>query len=502
MSKSKSEDQQIVELESIEIPGTLNPWEAKQDRYTNSILGESAGTDFSQQTLSNLIRRDKNRLENVQNRVCLVVSEGEPSSYDKVRYNMNKSKDNGEPVELKKIYTRNAESKTYFVTPTWNYGESPFDEYQRGIMNEMNTVALIEKGAQGDMQITTGSYIEQIYQDQTQESAKVLSKHKDGVQNFPRVNNALTTFKSAFIETTQKETKEGQSSLAGPDVQTLPSGSLVKAVIAAGWNPEFNPCAVKAGTDQRPMVSVGRDRTNAPTVEKDGKTKGKPGEGSDFGPRYHPTNKTVKFHEGVDLGVQAGYPIVAVASGEISIIKMNDKVSLKGPEQPVTVHNCYVTIRHDLKDYGSLETDGYQVHTTYMHLIKVANSEVDKEKRLEVTDTVRAGQVIGYMGGGKYWPGSGNTTGPHLHFEIGVRKKSKKGNSVYDTYTLNGEEYLTNGGSMKLGAVDPIHFKYLKTKEFANSSEVLSKIEDLLPTKAQVERLKKEAEGKDEAESK
>ena len=47
MAKQKAEEQLADELESLEIPGNQNPWNKKSSRYTNTILAESAGTEFS-----------------------------------------------------------------------------------------------------------------------------------------------------------------------------------------------------------------------------------------------------------------------------------------------------------------------------------------------------------------------------------------------------------------------------------------------------------------------
>ena len=502
MAEDKTEEQQRVELEATEIPGTLNPWEAKQDRYTNSILGESAGTDFSQQTLSNLIRRDKNRLEGVQNRVCLVVAEESPSSYEAIRFNMNRPKGNEPGLDnLKKVYTRNAESKTYFVTPTWEYGESPFDEYRRGVMNGMHTYSLIDTGEGNLNDIKPGSYVEQIYEDDTQDASTILKKHKQGMQNFPRVSNAKITFVSkagSIYVTTVDEGKTlkppGTTTLVEGAADELPKGSLVKLVLNEPndpyWSPVYNPCAIKAGSGKIPRVSIGSLRTEAPEItKKDGTQGGKPGEGSDFGPRYHPTLKEPIFHEGIDMGVMSTYPIVAVAGGTISRIKMNGASSPLGNDQPTTVDICYVSIRHTLPE--ELTKKKIEIHTTYMHLLKVANSPTNNEKRLQIGDEVKAGQAIGFMGGGKNWPGSGRTTGPHLHFELGIRQLEGD-QYVYDEYKVGSVSMKKKGGSMGYGAVDPIHFDYPNIKEFSKEAEEL--LAAFKPTNPQIQKNEKEAE--------
>ena len=71
----------------------------------------------------------------------------------------------------------------------------------------------------------------------------------------------------------------------------------------------------------------------------------------------------------------------------------------------------YITIKH---------SDGLQ--TQYMHL---SRQDVNKG------DVVKAGQVIGLSGGKRGAPGSGNTTGPHLHFTFKINGKQSYDGNVY-----------------------------------------------------------------------
>ena len=115
MADSKSEEQIVLELENLEIPGNQNPWQKKDTRYTNSILEEAAATEFSSQALSNIVRRDQNILEGVQNRTSMVIGvQDQLTDYEKVKFNMNSTENNpGDVSNLRKMYTRNSESKNY-----------------------------------------------------------------------------------------------------------------------------------------------------------------------------------------------------------------------------------------------------------------------------------------------------------------------------------------------------------------------------------------------------
>lgn len=466
----KSEEQILQELESNEIAGTVNPWEAKQDRYTNTILGESAGTDFSQQTLSTLIRRDKNRLEGVQNRTAMVVAVEPLSSYEELQFNLSRNeKNNGAmPANLQKVYTRNAESKTYFLNPPWRYNDTIFDKYMSSIMRSLHTY-----GIEGDVEekAQPGNFYEQLYEDETQEKAKLLRKTKEGFSNFPSISSPSQVFTSNAASESVENVAGGDNpptvtTLGGSNFVNFPEGDLVKQVKAAGWNPEYNPCAVPAGSNRVPSNRIGRNRFVALSGDA-----GK-GDRSDFGPRFLSLYGKVKFHQGQDLGVGGAYPIVAVQDGVVSRILMNGTDRTKDNSQPTTVDMCLVTIDHtQAKDYPkALKDKKIEVRTTYMHLLKVG--EKTDGSRLQVGDVVRAGDTIGLMGGGKGWPGSDNTTGPHLHFEVGVRQVLGPKKFKYDKY--DDDRFvvkLTNGGTQGYGAVDPIHFTYPKLATFSKEKQ-------------------------------
>ena len=103
---------------------------------------------------------------------------------------------------------------------------------------------------------------------------------------------------------------------------------------------------------------------------------------SEFGWRYHPIYHTQKYHSGVDIGASYGATIVAADGGTVITA---GAVSGYG--------NC-VVINH-----------GNGITTLYGHMSSIAVSSGQK---------VSKGQTIGYVGS------TGNSTGPHLHFEVQV----------------------------------------------------------------------------------
>ena len=105
--------------------------------------------------------------------------------------------------------------------------------------------------------------------------------------------------------------------------------------------------------------------------------------GSAYGWRMHPIFNEMRFHAGEDIGAPSGTPILAADSGVASVYPDNGNG-----------YGNYIMINHG----------GGRV-TLYAHMSAFAISG---------GATVTQGQVIGYVGS------TGNSTGPHLHFEVRV----------------------------------------------------------------------------------
>jgi len=101
---------------------------------------------------------------------------------------------------------------------------------------------------------------------------------------------------------------------------------------------------------------------------------------SGFGFRYDPTSWEVRFHFGTDIAVYMGVPFVAFADGRV-----------------VEAWKCESFGRTILLDHG------YGIYTRYAHADVLY---------VQVGDVVERGAVIGRVGT------TGDSTGPHLHFEL------------------------------------------------------------------------------------
>lgn len=120
----------------------------------------------------------------------------------------------------------------------------------------------------------------------------------------------------------------------------------------------------------------------------------------------------LKGHNGIDLGVATGTPVKSVAAGEV----------------------MYVGIDQDYGNYVRIYHPALNVCTFYAHL---QNSVVTFGTK------VNAGATIGFSGN------TGNSTGPHLHFE--VRKMKDR---------LNYDLSFNTGFGSK-GQLDPFTFMKL-----------------------------------------
>lgn len=100
---------------------------------------------------------------------------------------------------------------------------------------------------------------------------------------------------------------------------------------------------------------------------------------SGFGPRTNPvTGEYQSLHNGLDLAVPTGTPILSVAAGTVVTSGYTD------------VNGNWIKVDHG---------NGYM--TAYLHL---------SERRVQAGQKVSQGEVLGLSGS------TGRSTGPHLHF--------------------------------------------------------------------------------------
>lgn len=180
---------------------------------------------------------------------------------------------------------------------------------------------------------------------------------------------------------------------------------------------------------------------------------------STFGVRTHPIRHVLQFHAGIDLAKAINTPIYAVYDGTIveengALLESERRLGsdvLNGTQSlamgKVLISHNIINVQRDkkirvIKDgKGSdMELKPGTYSTLYLHLTKIV---------VKGGQTVKTGDLIGYMGGGEnpYVIGSGKTngtvlsTGPHLHFELHHPE-----GGVLDPYSVTGWGKNTVGG--------------------------------------------------------
>jgi len=130
---------------------------------------------------------------------------------------------------------------------------------------------------------------------------------------------------------------------------------------------------------------------------------------SPYGWRIHPIEKTRKHHNGVDYAGKLGTPVKAIEQGTVIFAGPS---RLKFANGEPAGGGYIVKIRH--------RVDGEWITSSYMHLLKGSI-------KVKVGEKVLEGKTIGKLGN------TGESTGPHLHFEIQRGK--------HYIYTSNGTRY-------------------------------------------------------------
>ena len=124
---------------------------------------------------------------------------------------------------------------------------------------------------------------------------------------------------------------------------------------------------------------------------------------SEFGMRYHPTQRVWKLHSGMDLGVPTGTNVYPAANGVVTKI-----ARVKNPDKKNS--SCGGN-----KIYIKHLVNGKEYVTVYMHVHTI---------KVNLGDYVNINTVIAGSGGGESYDRC--TTGPHLHFSV------MKGNSYLE----------------------------------------------------------------------
>ena len=147
--------------------------------------------------------------------------------------------------------------------------------------------------------------------------------------------------------------------------QPLPAVKIDPTASAAPTQP-VKPIPTTSGGYQSPVPSIYPLTNPAPITSR-------------FGWRTHPLTGKRRFHSGLDIGAPSGSPVVATGAGTVISAGWNGG------------YGKAIIIQH---------SDTQQ--TLYGHLSEIS---------VQAGQTIAQGTVIGLVGS------TGNSTGPHLHFE-------------------------------------------------------------------------------------
>ncbi len=105
-----------------------------------------------------------------------------------------------------------------------------------------------------------------------------------------------------------------------------------------------------------------------------------------FGFRRDPFNRSLKFHEGIDISAPLGTDVYSSGNGVVEFAESSNHG-----------YGNNVVINH-----------GFGYKTRYAHL---------KGIKVKIGQQIKRGEILGYLGN------TGRSTGPHLHYEVIYRNK-------------------------------------------------------------------------------
>ena len=205
-----------------------------------------------------------------------------------------------------------------------------------------------------------------------------------------------------------------------PDWRALPKGAAAQTVEVSAYPDRyarFEPVArtiLKTLTNTPPTVSPANPgpaartaivRTLPSVIES---TFPLPAETwtrtSGFGVRQHPTLGIRRLHAGVDLAAPAGTPVFAISAGRVAVAEHSGGLG----NHVILEHRIDNSRLHG----GSAEIFDAKATDSDVTVASVYGHMLDGSLTVQVGDLVTAGQHLGNVGS------TGNSSGPHLHFEI------------------------------------------------------------------------------------
>ena len=127
-----------------------------------------------------------------------------------------------------------------------------------------------------------------------------------------------------------------------------------------------------------------------------------------FGKRHDPNDRSkVKPHNGIDIGIPVGTPIVAPVNCVVEWFRV-DKNG----------YGLYLVLKAKATDFSFDQNGADDYYLVFAHLSSYQSGLFSGKE-------IKVGEVVAYTGGDpKDKPNAGASTGPHLHFEVRIGRNS------------------------------------------------------------------------------
>lgn len=461
------------EFEQREKPGEFN----NLDRGTDAISDNaSIGVDSIEQytLIANKVISDS-KVEKSLNRESRLISVSNLNDYEAFRQYINNA--DGQSISSirqshKKLQTRCAEGPEAAADLPLYYDKS--DSIQKAakkFMLHLHPTDVMPSSDATSKNLRPGAIVSQSYKDNNRAKIQIESVKNKGIPITDNLTLERPTGGSAAAFTSgnslfQVQYVESDSSTMPVAPETNPDIQKIKEEKV--WSPKFAPLAVSSLKYTKIVV------------------------GSKFGPRPNPFGGGGRgFHGGIDMWVRPLGPITAIDDGVVTGVSTPQQdidlrsTSTKGkPLGHTKSGGATVIIYHDSSDQNIKFRSGY------CHMVKVTVKKGQK---------VKAGDIIGFVGGGVYgytspndkydppakrfycsWPGGGGSTGAHLHFSLSKIENGKKtqvdplmfeypnstvvSDEKYDKYISDNTKYINAKKKELVSLHEKVTGKKLKPK--------------------------------------
>ncbi len=290
-------------------------------------------------------------------------------------------------------------SRVEIVTQIMDYDKKIVTEYtaaKEDIKKKMDELQS-SQNEQLDYQENLSYKADELSANEKQQAAlqQSIEKYKaEQEAEFDRISGEMQSVSNEIAEISRREAEAAAAAKAAAEkaaAEKAAAEARAKAVAQAVESNSSNRSSISSSSSSS---SSGSSYSRGSSSSSGGSvtsfcwpTPGFTSTSSAYGWRIHPIYGTRKFHAGEDIPANSGAPILAAQSGTVTTAGW------------VSGYGNYTVINH-----------GGGVMTAYGHQSAILVS---------VGDTVTKGQQIGRVGS------TGNSTGPHLHFEVYVNGETQ-----------------------------------------------------------------------------